>query len=348
MRSEKSGAVARQTRGSAVADLAWEDKTARAAGQPAPLTATARVAVVIPTYNYARFLEAALESVYAQTSPPAEIIVVDDGSSDDPAAALAGHPGVRFLRQRHSGLGAARNTGWRATTSEYVVFLDADDRLRPEALALNLEQFEANPECGLAYGAFANLKLATGVAEAVEFETPGLDPVAGFLRGNRIGMHGTVMYRREILEELGGFDARLKACEDYDFYLRAVFRYPMACRSDVLADYVRHDCNMSLDAGMMLQAVLGVLRRCEPLTRERPEWREALREGRSGLIKSYVADWANAYLWAIGTREQFRLTWQGVKLARVAPFSVAGGVLDPILTGFAARVRRRLTRAGTG
>jgi len=348
MRLQRSGAIARPARGSAVADLAWQGESAAAAEKPALLPARARVAVVIPTYNYARFLGAALESVYAQTAPAAEIIVVDDGSSDDPAAVLAGHPGVQFLRQRHAGLGAARNTGWRAATSEYVVFLDADDRLRPDALALNLEQFDRHPECGLVYGAFANLKLATGLAEPVEFETPGVDPVAGFLRGNCIGMHGTVMYRREVLEELGGFDARLRACEDYDFYLRAVFRYPLACRSEVLADYVRHDHNMSLDAGMMLRAALRVLRRCEPLAREKAEWRQALRDGRAGLIETYVTDWANAYLWAFGSWEQFGLSWQGVKLARVAPLSVAGVIVDPILTGLVRRVRHRLAGPKTG
>jgi glycosyltransferase involved in cell wall biosynthesis len=341
MRSQNAGAAAYPTWARAAADLAWPAATA-AAAEPAPLSSTARVAVVIPTYNYARFLGAALASIDAQTVAPAEIIVVDDGSTDDPAAALEGRPDVRLLRQPHLGLSAARNTGWRAATSEFVVFLDADDRLRPQAIALNLEQFEKRPECGLAYGAFANLKLATGQVELVEFETPGPDPVAGFLRGNRIGMHGTVMYRRELLEALDGFDATLTACEDYDLYLRAVFRHPVACRPEVLADYVRHDRNMSRDTGMMLQCVLAVLRRCEPLARQRPAWLAALREGEAGLIKTYVTDWARAYLWAIGTREQFGLMRQGLKLATLAPDAVAAAVFDPILTGLARRVGHRI------
>jgi glycosyltransferase involved in cell wall biosynthesis len=307
-----------------------------------PALAAGRVAVVIPTYNYADFLEAALESVYAQTVAPAEIIVVDDGSEDDPAAAVAGHPGVRLLRHAHLGLGAARNTGWRATDCEFVIFLDADDRLRPEAIALNLEQFAARPECGLVYGAYAIMKLATGFVEPVEFETPGFDPVVGFLSGNRIGMHGAVMYRREVLETLGGFDADLPACEDYDLYIRAVLRFPMACRPEVLADYVRHDRNMSLDAGMMLEAALGVLRRYEPFARKKPEWMQALRDGEAGLIGTYAADWANAYLWALGTREQFELSRQGLKIASIAPRVMAGLLVDPILSGVLRRLGRRL------
>jgi glycosyltransferase involved in cell wall biosynthesis len=342
MRSTKSGATARALRDPAAPGSAWTAPGAPGAKAEARAMTAPRVAVVIPTYNYARFLEAALTSVYAQTAAVAEIIVVDDGSDDDPAAVLAGHPGVRLLRQAHRGLGAARNTGWQAADSEYIVFLDADDRLRPEAVAYNLEQFAARPDCGFVYGAFANLKLATGLSDPVEFETPGGDPVAGFLRGNHVGMHGAVMYRRAVLAELGGFDPTLAACEDYDLYIRAAFRFPTAGRPEVLADYGRHDRNMSRDAGMMLKAALGVLRRYEPAARQRPEWLAALREGEAGLIRTYVTDWANAYLWAIGTREQIALTRQGLKIATVAPLTVARVAVDPILSGLVRRLHRRL------
>jgi glycosyltransferase involved in cell wall biosynthesis len=250
---------------------------------------------------------------------------------------------VRLLRQAHRGLGAARNTGWRAATSEFVVFLDADDRLRPEAIRVNLEQFARHPECGLVYGAFATLKLATGFVEPVGFETPGRDPVVGFLSGNRIGMHGTVMYRRAALERLGGFDPDLPACEDYDLYLRAAFRYPMACQPEVLADYVRHDQNMSLDAGLMLRSALAVLRRYEGAAQARPEWVSALRYGERELIATYVNSWADAYLWALGTGEQWRLTRQGLALARIAPLALARAVVDPLLSGLVGRLARKLS-----
>lgn len=303
-----------------------------------------RVAVVIPTFNYARFLQPALDSVFAQTVAPSEVIVVDDGSDDCPEAVLAAHPGVRFIRQPHLGLGAARNTGWRAATSEFVMFLDADDRLRPEAIAVNLEQFASYPECALVYGAYATLKLATGSAEQVTFETPGPDPVAGFLRGNRIGMHGAVMYRREVLEELGGFDTDLPACEDYELYLRAVFRYPMACEPAVLADYVRHDQNMSLDSARMLRSALAVLRRYEAAARSRPEWLQALREGQRGLITGHATGWAQAYLWALGTRGQGVLTRRGLALTTIAPLAMARAVVHPLLTGLVGRAARGLAR----
>src|SRR5690348_130160 len=112
------------------------------------------VSVVITTYNHARFLGEAIESVLAQTVPPFEVIVVDDGSTDDPAAVVRRYPQLRLIRQRNQGLAAARNTGWRASGGSYLVFLDADDRLLPNALAANLRRLAEWPECAFAYGAY--------------------------------------------------------------------------------------------------------------------------------------------------------------------------------------------------
>jgi hypothetical protein len=156
-------------------------------------------------------------------------------------------------------------------------------------------------------------------------------------------MHGTVMYRRAALERLGGFDPDLPACEDYDLYLRAAFRYPMACQPEVLADYVRHDQNMSLDAGLMLRSALAVLRRYEGAAQARPEWVSALRYGERELIATYVNSWADAYLWALGTGEQWRLTRQGLALARIAPLALARAVVDPLLSGLVGRRARKLS-----
>lgn len=92
------------------------------------------VAVVIPTYNHGHFLADAIASVERQTVPAAEVIVVDDGSSDHPEDVVAQFSRVRFIRQDNQGLAAARNAGLRAAGSEKVVFLDADDLLAPDAM----------------------------------------------------------------------------------------------------------------------------------------------------------------------------------------------------------------------
>src|SRR4051812_14269251 len=97
-----------------------------------PLAPTSSdVSIVITTYNHAHFLSEAIESAVNQSTAPREIMVVDDGSSDNPAAIVAKYPDVRFVRQSNQGLSTARNTGLDLAVGRYVVFLDADDRLLP-------------------------------------------------------------------------------------------------------------------------------------------------------------------------------------------------------------------------
>ena len=117
-------------------------------------SSTALVSVVITTYNDSQFLPEAIESALAQTVPPDEVIVVDDGSTDDPGAVVSRYPNVRLIRQANQGLAAARNTGWRAACGRYLVFLDADDRLMSKALASNLHRFDQRPDCAFVYGGF--------------------------------------------------------------------------------------------------------------------------------------------------------------------------------------------------
>src|SRR3954451_13776950 len=99
---------------------------------------TNSIALVINTYQQAHFLSASIESALAQTVPFDEIIVVDDGSTDDPASVVAHYPGVRLITRPNAGLAAARNTGLTACSSSYVVFLDADDLLMPNAVRAGL------------------------------------------------------------------------------------------------------------------------------------------------------------------------------------------------------------------
>src|SRR5918995_1252705 len=112
------------------------------------------VSVVIPCYNQAHFLVEAIESVLAQSYPRFEIVVVDDGSTDDTSEVAARYPGVRYVYQNNQGVSAARNSGLARSEGEYVVFLDADDRLLPEALEAGLRCLEARPECAFVSGYF--------------------------------------------------------------------------------------------------------------------------------------------------------------------------------------------------
>ena len=148
----------------------------RGASAPAARPASiATVGVVITTYNHARFLEESLASVQRQTRPCDAIVVVDDGSSDDPAAATARFPGVRLIRQENRGLAAARNRGLAALDTTYVVFLDADDRLAPPAVECGLACFGRAPACGFVYGGHLYID-GEGSEIGGRYEPPGDEP----------------------------------------------------------------------------------------------------------------------------------------------------------------------------
>lgn len=218
------------------------------------------IAVVITTYNHARFLEEAIQSCLRQSRPMDEIIVVDDGSTDNPASIVERHPGVRLIRQDNCGLAAARNTGLAASRSDYITFLDADDRLLPNAIEAGVRMLVAHPDAVLAYGAHRFIN-GSGAIESDNHHV-GLieDPYLQLLRtGNFIAMHATVVYRRERLAAMGGFDVSMRFCEDYELFLRIARRGSIVTHGNVVAEYRMHGDNMSNNRTMMLAAALSVL-----------------------------------------------------------------------------------------
>jgi glycosyltransferase involved in cell wall biosynthesis len=246
---------------------------------------------VITTHNHARFLGEALASVEAQTRAPDAVVVVDDGSTDDPAAVAAGLPHVRLIRQDHRGLAAGRNRGLAALDTKYVVFLDADDRLEPRALEHGLACFGRVPDCAFVYGGHRYID-DQGRQTGERFEPPGDDPYLSLLRGNFIAMHGTVMYRRDRLMETAGFDERLRRCEDYDVYLRLARRHPVAGYPDLVAAYRIHGGNMSADHRAMLRSALEVHARHTPAQQDDPRARAAWRAGRRRWRRVYANEMA--------------------------------------------------------
>jgi len=110
------------------------------------------VSVIIPCYNQAHFLSEAIESALAQRNGAMEVVVVDDGSPDNIVEVAGRYPGIVFVRQENRGLAGARNSGFRASKGEYILFLDADDRLMPNAVASHLHCFAAHPQAGFAVG----------------------------------------------------------------------------------------------------------------------------------------------------------------------------------------------------
>jgi glycosyltransferase involved in cell wall biosynthesis len=311
--------------------------------------AAGTVGVVVTTYNHAHFLREALASVAAQTRPPDAVIVVDDGSSDDPGAVVRAFADVRLIRQDNRGLAAARNSGLSELTADYVIFLDADDRLRPGAIGCGLACFARAPECGFVYGGHRYID-RDGAVLGERYEPPGDDPHTRFLQRNFIAMHGTVMYRRDRLVEIGGFDATLRRCEDYDVYLRMTARDPIAGYGDLVADYRLHGGNMSKDHRAMLDAALLVHSRHRPAANAEARLQAAWRRGRRAWRRYYAEEMAMAQYEARRTKTTTLgdTLPDAARLASVSPRialrEAVRGVRRRVVQVFPQRVRERLPR----
>ena len=176
-----------------------------------------RISCIVPCYNAERFLAEAIDSILAQTLSPAEIVVVDDGSTDGSAAVAARFAGrVNYLRQDNAGPAAARNAGLAATRGDFVAFLDADDLWHPEKLQRQAGRFAARPETE------ACVTHLTGFWEAeVRHEQ---DALQGHAR-TRSSVPGYVMQtllaRRSAFDKAGNLDAALRFGEDTEWFSRA-------------------------------------------------------------------------------------------------------------------------------
>jgi glycosyltransferase involved in cell wall biosynthesis len=237
------------------------------------------VSVVIPCHNHASLLPEAIDSALSQSYGPVEVVVVDDGSTDDTARVAESYSEARLLRQSNQGLSAARNTGLRDSRGRYVVFLDADDRLCREALAAGLACFQGHGEPGMAVGRYRIISAdGATLAEPQPAALPG-DDYTTLLQCNWIEMHAAVMYRRAALDAVGWFDTRRRACEDYDLYLRMARRFSARRHTHIVAEYRRHDQQMSRDPLLMLAQGLAVLHGQRPYVRNNSRHRRAYLRG---------------------------------------------------------------------
>lgn len=233
--------------------------------EPAQTTGTA---VVIPCYNQARFLGDAIESALAQTRAAAAILVVDDGSTEDVAAVVARYPSVRYMRQRNSGPSAARNTGIRATSSEFVLFLDGDDRLLPEAVASGEDRLRACPECAFAAGRMNTISADGSLLHPWQ-PYPEYDDRYAAMLVDHCGIYPvTTIYRRSALEAVNGFDASFRRAEDWELDLRLAERFAFDLYQQPVGERRRHDGNISGDAAAMLPAIIRLLRSKRRATRD--------------------------------------------------------------------------------
>lgn len=254
---------------------------------PKLISGDERVSIIIICFNQGHYLRDAIDSVFTQIGPQIEIVVVDDGSTDNTAKVAHSYPQASYVFQHNQGISAARNAGLRVSTGNFVAFLDADDRLLPNAAEAGLLCFRKHPESGFVFGRYHKVNTSGEVISASNQPPDERDFYVALLQRNLVGMQSTVLYSREILERAGGFDEGLRSCEDYDLYLRIARDFPVHKHDEVVAEYRMHDQNMSRNYVLMLETTLQVLSAQETYASRDPRHIKAFKAGISNWRKHY-------------------------------------------------------------
>lgn len=229
-----------------------------------------KVSIIIPCYNYAKFLPDAVESVKAQTLQEWECLIIDDGSPDDTAAVatrlMAGDSRIKYHHKENGGLSSARNYGITLAKGEFMCFLDADDRLDKAKLLEQLTCFSQHPKADIVYGKamfFENNDLSTlyhTKARDKEGETPhlsgkGKDLFKELVKDN-IAVVSAPMIRSEVFARVGNFDLSYKSYEDWHFWIKCALAdsYFQFCNKPPVCTYIRfgHESMMSNKRKMTL------------------------------------------------------------------------------------------------
>jgi len=257
-----------------------------------------RISVVIPSYDAAAFVGEAVRSVLAQTRPADEVIVVDDGSTDDTAARLDEFgPPVRVIRQANAGVSAARNRGVREATGGLIAFLDADDVWHPRKLELQMPTLLANPGLGL-----LGTRTFVWPGAVPAFSEPPVMacPVAlTDLVVRNAFTASSVVARAEVLRRAGEFDVRQQGTEDHDLWLRVAQLAAVANLPTPLTGYrVATAGSLSKDAERMEAGMRLILGKLAAGVFAGKPWLRARAWGyfhySSGYMYSQAGDWSAA------------------------------------------------------
>ena len=277
------------------------------------------VSVIIPAYNCAAYIQAAVDSALAQSRVPDEIIVVDDGSTDGTDRVLAQYEApVRVIRQANAGVSAARNTGLRAAQSDLITFLDGDDTFTQDSIARRVEIFQASPEVGVIYGDMHVIN-AAGEPQGRHCDyMPGSRP-SGYILAElavRSFILIPAMIRRSESKDQT-FDETLHHAEDYDFWRKLAAHCQFQYLDEPVARYRIHDANTIVMQPASIQE-------CELIVQQRifamPEFQRLSRRQKARAYRHHGAK--SAVLGRMGTARKYLAlsVWTN-------PFSLAGAGL---------------------
>jgi glycosyltransferase involved in cell wall biosynthesis len=203
-----------------------------------------KVSVIIPVYNSEDYIAEAIESVTAQTYKNIEIIVVNDGSTDNTEAVLKPYmEKIKYFYQENKGVAAARNTGIRLALGEYIAFLDSDDIWLPEKIALQVDYLNRNPSVMLTYSNFKIFNDGKHPDEGILYLNSDIY-IEGYIFTELVNAclisTITVLVRKEVFEKVGLFDEKFVSGEDYELWLRIAAECKIGYVKEVLASCRKH------------------------------------------------------------------------------------------------------------
>ena len=282
------------------------------------MTNTASVTVIVPAFNAAPFVGVTLEALLSQTQVPEQIILIDDGSTDD-TAAIAERMGVKVLQQDRRGPGAARNRGLELASTQFVAFCDADDWYVPDKLERAVEMLE---RLGASCASTDAWVVRDDRVEGRKNEpraVPSALTLEYLLVSNPI-VCSTVVARREAVEQAGGFDEAedLIASEDYDLWLRMATKEPIAYSSRPMSFYRMHDASLSANTRFM-RGLEKILDRVARQHEGEAHFQNLIKRRRAGvrldLAWDLIGDGRSAEARKV-IREAQKLspTWKGLKM----------------------------------
>ncbi|MBA3284177.1 MAG: glycosyltransferase [Nitrosopumilus sp.] len=242
------------------------------------------VSVIIPSFNHGHFLSDAIVSVKQQTYPYTEIIVIDDGSSDNTKEVAQSFADVVYVFQHNQGLSAARNKGLSVSTGNFLVFLDADDLLLPDALQTNLWHLKQDESAGMVAGAFMIVYTSTSKEKLVTREHYNFD-YKNLLFKNLIGVPGSAMHPRWVFNSFI-FDIELTNCEEWDLYLKISRRHKILYHPTPVVKYRKHGTNKSSNLPVMLESGLTVLKNQRKELKNKSEFK---------IYRKAIRRWKNSY-----------------------------------------------------
>jgi glycosyltransferase involved in cell wall biosynthesis len=216
------------------------------------------VSVIVPTYNSAHFLTEALDSILDQTWDDFEIIVIDDGSTDETGDVVGSYGDqVRYFYKPNGGPSSARNMGIERARGGYVAFLDSDDLWDPDKLRIQIDFMQKHPDLGLV--CTDSVRMGSRERRQRKLRGDHIGNLFSTLYSNSFVRTSTVLMTRGCFGEIGCFDEQYRSAEDYDVWLRVARKYPIAYLDQPLATYRKHEHNVSRDKLTLRQNAARVL-----------------------------------------------------------------------------------------